>query len=151
MAKESWSARIETELKKEVQEFLKESDYTNEDIVITGFNTLKNPQTNSFPTHVVNQALFNSAFDLKKFTEIDISTLSRANLQYKLNSIYFWKPYDILLQLRSGNYLYVKSVNKPISEICFSKVGEDIEQILTLQKIINEIEIIEKIYELKQV
>jgi hypothetical protein len=151
MAKESWSARLDTELKKEVQEFLKESDYTNEDIVISGFNTLKNLQTNNFSMRIVNYALFDSAFDLEKFVEIDISSLSRADLQYKLCSIYFWKPYDILLQLRNGNYLYVKSVNESINEICFSKVGEDIEKVLTLEKIINEIEIIEKIYELKQV
>ena len=41
MVKENWSARVEGELKKELQEFLKNSNYTNEDIVVQGYETLK--------------------------------------------------------------------------------------------------------------
>lgn len=156
MAKEIWSARIEAELKKEVHDFIKNSDYTNEELVIIGFENLKNIQTDNYINitniHAVNKKIFtHENFDLQLFEEIDIAKLSRSDLQYKLCSIYFWRKYDILLQMKNGKYLFVKSVNAAIDEILFGVIGEDIEKIITLQKIINEVEKISKIFELKLV
>lgn len=148
MAKEIWSARIEAELKKEVQDFIKNSAYTNEDLVTIGFENMKNTQTDNY----INKKIFtHENFDLQLFKEIDISKLSRFDLQYKLSNIDFWKQYSILLQMKNGKYLFVKSVNAAISEMLLGVVGEDIEKIITLQKIINEVEKINKIFKLRLV
>lgn len=154
MAKENWSARIEVELKKELQEFMKNSNYTNEDIVIQGYETLKNLQNNNSDlTSTVespNQEVFTfEAFDINLFEEIDISNLNRADLQQMLARISFWKPYNTLLKMKNGRYLFVKSVNNSIDEITFGVIGEELESVLSLQRVINEVENISQIFELK--
>lgn len=154
MAKENWSARIEAKLKKDLQEFMKNSTYTNEDIVIHGYEALssfKNRHSDlALTVESPNQEVFTfEAFDINLFEEIDISNLSRSDLQYMLVRISFWQPYNTLLKMRNGRYLFVKSVNDSIDEITFGVIGEELESVLSLQRIINEVEKIDKIFELK--
>lgn len=154
MAKENWSARIEAELKKNLQEFMKNSNYTNEDIVIHGYETLKNLQNeHSHSASTVespNQEVFTfEAFDINLFEEIDISNLSRSDLQYMLARISFWKPYNTLLKMKNGRYLFVKSVDDSINEINFGVINEETQKVISLQRIINEVENISQIFELK--
>lgn len=154
MAKENWSARIEAKLKKDLQEFMKNSTYTNEDIVIQGYEILKNLQNNnggltSTVAPPYQEVFTSEAFDINLFEEIDISNLSRADLQHMLVRISFWQPYNTLLKMSNGRYLFVKSVNNSIDEIIFGVIGEELESVLSLQRIINEVEKIDKIFELK--
>lgn len=154
MAKENWSARIEPKLKKDLQEFMKDSNYTNEDIVIQGYETLKHLQNNhagvASTVAQSNQEVFTSeAFDINLFEEMNISNFSRSDLQYKLSRISFWKPYNTLLKMNNGRYLFVKSVDNSIDEIIFGVIGEALESVISLQRIINEVENISQIFELK--
>ncbi len=154
MSKESWSARIEAKLKKEIQAFTKNSDYTNEDIVNTGFNILKNPQEDTMQTNShthINQKLFDREnFDINNFEEIDISTLNRQDLQYKIAWLHFYKPYDTLLLMKSNRHFYVKSVDTKFSDITFQIIEEETELIQPIQDIINRVEEIKKIYQIKR-
>lgn len=154
MAKENWSARIEAELKKDLQEFIKNSTYTNEDIVIHGYEALssfKNRHSDlALTVESPNQEVFTSeAFDINLFEEIDISNLSRADLQQMLARISFWKPYNTLLKMNNGRYLFVKNVDASIDEITFGVIGEELESVLSLQRIINEVQNISQIFESK--
>ncbi|PNV83677.1 MAG: hypothetical protein C0627_03830 [Sulfurimonas sp.] len=154
MAKENWSARIEVKFKKDLQEFMKDSNYTNEDIVIQGYETLKHLQNNhagvASTVAPSNQEVFTSeAFDINLFEEMNISNFSRSDLQYKLSRISFWKPYNTLLKMNNGRYLFVKSVDNSIDEIIFGVIGEALESVISLQRIINEVENISQIFELK--
>ena len=161
MAKENWSARIEANLKKDLQEFIKHSNYNNEDIVINGFEVLKNlqgkhsqdelKQTNvNTTTESFNQKIFEvDNFDINLFEEIDIANLNRMNLQDMLARISFWKPYNTLLKMTNGRYLFVKSVDQSIDEITFDVIGEELESVISLEKIINEVQNISQIFERK--
>ena len=161
MAKENWSARIEANLKKDLQEFIKHSNYNNEDIVINGFEVLKNLQGKhsqnklkqtyvNTTTESFNQNVFEvDNFDINLFEEINIANLNRINLQDMLVRISFWKPYNTLLKMTNGRYLFIKSVDQSIDEITFDVIGEELESVISLQRIINEVENISRIFERK--
>ena len=154
MSKESWSARIEAKLKKEIQEFTKNSDYTNEDLVNAGFNILKNPQEDTMQaksnTHI-NQKLFDKEnFDINNFEEIDISTLNRQDLQYELGWLHFYNPYDTLLLMQSNRHFYVKNVDTKFGYITFHILEQDTEYKTSIEEIIKEIEKIKKVYQINR-
>ena len=143
MSKESWSARIEAKLKKEIQEFTKNSDYTNEDLVKAGFNILKNPQEDTMQTNShthINQKLFNKEnFDINNFEEINISNLSRVELQNKLISISFFKSYDTLFQMQSDRHFYIRSIDTKIDNIFFQILEDELELEITLDELIKKL------------
>ncbi|MDY0115996.1 MAG: hypothetical protein RBR59_00290 [Sulfurimonadaceae bacterium] len=154
MAKENWSARIERELKKELQEFLKNSNNTNEDVVIQGYEALKKLQglhcDSALKVTSADKNIFTGdVFDINLFQELDISNINRSNLQYMLSRISFWKPYQTLLKIKNSRYLFVKEVDSQFDAITFGVVGEELESVISLQRIINEVENIEKIFELR--
>ncbi len=155
MAKESWSARIESSLKKEIQEFIKNSDNTNEDLVNVGYNIIKNPQedtmqTNNIKTNINKKLFTKDSFNIKNFEEIDISKLNRQERQDKLIWLHFYKPYDTLLLMQSDRHFYVKSVDTKFSNITFEILEEETEFIQPIQDIINRVEEIKKIYQIKR-
>lgn len=155
MAKDSWSARIEAELKINIQELTKELGLTNEDIVRAGYDILKNPKEDDMKTlsnqEHINQKLFTKEnFDINNFEEIDISKLSKEQLQDKLTRTSFYKPYDTLLLMQSNRYFCVKSVNLIKDDILYLIIEEDIEIEVSLHNSMNNVEKVKSIYQLKR-
>ena len=155
MPKDSWSARIDTELKREIQSYIKNSKFTNEDLVKSGYEALKNSQKDltqtSDATEYISKNLFaKNTFNIDNFQEIDISSLNDNQLKYMLIRISFYKPFDTLLLMKSNRHFYVKNVDKQKDDISFKIIEEDIDIDISLQEIINDRDKIKSIYKLKR-
>jgi hypothetical protein len=154
MAKETWSVRIEIELKNKIKSFVESRAFSNEDIVKAGYESLiENGTVQNTTEKIIDNielAHFFSAeeFNIDNFEQILVGLPFEA-YRYKLSTSAFWIEYRTLLIMNNTKKLYVTDVDHKLDLITVGVVGEENSLTIPIQTIINDLSVIKKIYRLK--